>query len=184
MRILFLEPLQTLIFDVVAWVILHLGIGYGSTKIPLKWLNPDRRFFQAFAWEKNGRIYDQLFRVHSWKRFIPNGSALYRGAFSIKKLPIYDLAYLHRWLKESVRSEICHWIMILPGFFFFLWNDVVMGWVMVAYAFLNNLVPIIMQRYNRPRVRKLLAQLERKNLQKGEFPVIYAPQQAFSHSYE
>jgi glycosyl-4,4'-diaponeurosporenoate acyltransferase len=156
MQIVFLEPLETIILDVLAWLVFHLGIGYGSSRIPLEWLNPDHRLFQPFTWEKGGGIYQQRFRVRSWKHFIPNGSALYPGTFSIRNLPTDDPAYLERWLKESVRAEVCHWVMIIPGFFFFLWNDVAVGLGMVAYAFLNNLVPIIIQRYNRPRARKLL----------------------------
>ncbi len=70
------------------------------------------------------------------------------------------LAYLESWLKESVRAEICHWAMIIPCFLFFLWNNFALGLGMVAYAFLNNMFPIIVQRYNRPRMRKLLAHLE------------------------
>ncbi len=164
MQILFFDSVETIIIDIVAWVMFHLSIGYLSSKIPLEWLDPDRRFFQTFSWEKEGKIYDQLFHVRSWKRFIPNGSALYRGAFSIKNLSVNDLAYLERWLVESVRAEVCHWLMIIPGYLFFLWNDVVGGWIMVLYAFLNNLVPIVMQRFNRPRMRKLLAQIKRRNI--------------------
>ena len=91
----------------------------------------------------------------------PQWFELYRGAFSIQNLPTHDPAYLEWWLKESVRAEICHWTMIIPCFLFFLWNNIAIGWGMVAYALLNNSVPIILQRYNRPRMRKLLAQLER-----------------------
>jgi len=162
MQIIFLDQAHTFLLDIVAWVGFHLSIGYLSSRIPLMWLNPNHPFFQTLPWEKGGEIYQRWFRVRDWKRIIPNGSALYKGAFSIKNLNNADLAYLQRWLVESVRAEVCHWIMILPGFLFFFWNNVVVGWVMVAYAFLNNLVPIIMQRYNRPRMRKLLAQLERK----------------------
>jgi len=59
-----------------------------------------------------------------------------------------------------------------------------MGWIMVAYAVLNNLIPIILQRYNRPRIRKLLARLEEMEREKTMELGIYEAQQAFSHSYE
>ena len=166
MQIIFLDTVETIIVDVVAWLIFHLGIGYGSSKIPLEKLNPERKFFHTYKWEQGGAIYDKLFKVRSWKQLIPNGSALYKGAFSIRRLPAEnDPEYLQRWLKESVRAEICHWLMILPGFLFFLWNTVLVGWLMVLYAFLNNLVPIVMQRFNRPRMRKLLKMIERQSNQ-------------------
>lgn len=167
MRIIVLNPVRTILADITAWVIIHLTLGYLSSKIPLHRLNPGKWLFQTFAWEKGGELYESLFRVRSWKKYIPNGSGLYRGAFSIKNLPTYDLAYLERWLIESVRTEICHWLMIIPGFFFFLWNDIALTWINVAYAFLNNIVPIIVQRFNRPRIRRLLAQLEKKISDEG-----------------
>jgi hypothetical protein len=55
---------------------------------------------------------------------------------------------------------------------------------MVVYAFFNNLVPIVMQRFNRPRMRRLLAQLEKKNLLKGETSENYGTPKTLSHSYE
>ena len=183
MQILFLDPLETAVVDVVAWIAIHLSLGYLSSKIPLARLDPNRRFFQAFAWEKNGEIYQQLFGVKYWKHFMPNGSALYPGAFSIRNLLSFDPAYLEVWLQESVRAETCHWAMIFPGVFFFLWNSVAGGWGMVAYAVLNNVVPIILQRFNRPRVRRLLARLQMESSQKGAVDVVNAPPQALSHSY-
>jgi glycosyl-4,4'-diaponeurosporenoate acyltransferase len=180
MQVLFLNPTQTILLDAIVWLVFQLTIGYCSSKIPLDWLNPDLPFFQTFAWEKGGEIYEKYFHVRAWKHLIPNGSALYRGAFSIKHLPKSDLPYLERWLKESVRAEICHWVMILPCVFFFLWNSVTLGSIMVAYAALNNLVPIILQRYNRPRMRSLLALLEKKPIQKG---MPYVPQQELTHAY-
>ena len=179
-----MDTLDTLAVDILAWVVFHLSIGFASSKIPLSKLHPEHWFFQTFKWEKGGTIYDKIFHVRSWKKLIPNGSAVYKGAFSIKNLPTNDPAYLGRWLKESVRAEICHYLMIIPGFFFFLWNNVLMGWLMLAYAFLNNLVPIVLQRYNRPRMRKLLAKIEKKNLKKDESSILHATQETFSYSYK
>lgn len=183
MQILFLDPLSTMMVDVLAWVVIHLSIGYWSSKIPLNRLNPNHWLFQTFNWEKDGEVYQKFFRVRSWKKFIPNGSRLYRGGFSIKNLTANDPAYLNRCLKETVRADICHWLMILPGYLFFLWNNVALGWVMVIYAHLNNLVPIIMQRFNRPRIRKYLAYMERKYPQ-HDTPIDHNSQKAFSHSYQ
>lgn len=160
MRILFLGPLETLILDCVAWLAFHLGIGHCFSKIPLRWLNPDLRFFQTFRWEKGGAIYQRLFRVRSWKHLIPDGIRLRPNNFSIKDTPATDAEYLQRWLRESIRSELLHWTMIIPGFFFFLWNSIKVGWAMVTYAVVSNLIPVILQRFNRPRIRRLLARLE------------------------
>ena len=116
---------------------------------------------------------------------IPSGAALYRGAYEIKHITEYSVENVRLWVKESCRSEFCHIVMILPGFLFFLWNSVEAGMWMVAYAFLNNLIPIVMQRYNRPRVNRLLAQLEEKSKQKCESATLaYEPQTVLIDSYE
>ncbi|MDY6874453.1 MAG: hypothetical protein SVR81_10960 [Chloroflexota bacterium] len=81
---------------------------------------------------------------------------MYKEGYSIHRLTRTDRATLARWLRETVRSETCNWLMILPGFLFFLWHTPLVDWLMVAYAFLNNLPVIVVQRFNRPRLRQML----------------------------
>lgn len=161
MQILFLNPKDTFFVDIIAWILFHLSIGYFSAKIPLKSFHPGFWLYRDYPWEKGGKFYDRIFHVHSWKRFIPGLGKFTSNKFSLQNLESANLDYLTAWLKESCRAEICHWVMIIPGFLFFLWNSVEVGWWMVAYAFTNNLIPIIMQRYNRPRIRKMIKVLER-----------------------
>lgn len=184
MRILFLGTFETVVLDVVAWVLFHLSIGYATSKLNIERFNPDRKIYLTKPWEKGGEIYQQVFRVKDWKKYIPSGAALYKGAYEIKNLITFSAQNVRLWLKESCRAEFCHWMMILPGFFFVLWNSTTGAWINLVYAVANNLVPIIMQRYNRPRVRKLLYQLERKSNSKEEPEIIYAPQTSYSHSYQ
>ena len=175
MQILFLNPLETIILDLIAWVMFHLGIGYTTSKIPLERFDPDKNFFQTFPWEKNGKIYQELFHVRSWKNLIPQGSRLYPNTFSMQHLPATDPGYLQHWLRESIRAEFCHWMMIIPGFVFFLWNDTFMGWMMVFYAAFNNFFPIVLQRFNRPRVREFLEKVREKSSPIG---IPYSPEDA------
>ncbi|MHB8134950.1 MAG: glycosyl-4,4'-diaponeurosporenoate acyltransferase CrtO family protein [Anaerolineaceae bacterium] len=184
MRILFLSNIAKLILDIVAWVIFHLSIGVWCSRIPTERFKPEKWVYQTKPWEKGGEIYEKIFHVKSWKGLIPSGAALYRNAYEVKHLTNLTIENARLWIKESCRSEFCHFAMIFPGFFFFLWNSVEGGWWMIAYAILNNLVPIVMQRYNRPRVYKVLAQLERKLKQKSEIVFSYEPQTALSNSYE
>ncbi|MFZ2470668.1 MAG: hypothetical protein WAW52_01875 [Methanothrix sp.] len=158
MQIYFFSSFVTAVADVIIWVILHLGIGYLCSVIPIQKITIDRSFYQTQSWEKEGGIYQRLFKVRDWKKFIPQGSKLYRNDFSLQHIDSFDPAYLERWLKESVRAEFCHWVMMIPGFFFFLWNSFIGGIGMIFYAILVNLFPIILQRFNRPRIRRMLEQ--------------------------
>ena len=156
MRIIFLSPFHTLLIDIAAWIALHFGLGYLCNRIPIQKFNSNWRFFKSFVWEKNGAIYEKLFRVRSWKHLIPQGSRVYRDSFSLQHLKTSSPAYVSLWIKESIRAEFCHWIMIIPGFFFSLWNSMTGEFWIMVYALVTNLVPIIMQRFNRPRFRILL----------------------------
>lgn len=184
MRIIFLPTIDTAFMDIILWVIFHLSIGYSCSRIPINFFDPRARLYQTKNWEKGGEIYDKIFHVKAWKKLIPSGASVYSGAFEIKNLPSFSLEYVDTWLKESCRAEFCHWIMILPGFLFFLWNNVEGAWWMVAYAVANNMVPIIMQRYNRPRVRRMLEQIQRKSLRRMEYPINLESKEALSHSYQ
>ncbi len=161
MQIITLSTHDTIFLDIFAWIVIHLSIGYLSARIPIDTFDPDHWLFLTYPWEKGGRIYDTLFHVRSWKKFIPGLGRITSNKFSMQKLASSDLDYLKTWLKESCRAEWCHWVMIIPGFFFFLWNSVEVGCWMVAYAVANNLIPIILQRYNRPRVRRMIMMLEK-----------------------
>jgi glycosyl-4,4'-diaponeurosporenoate acyltransferase len=166
MQVLFLTPLLTLILDILAWVVFNMGVSYLCSRIPDHWLDPGGRFFHAFGWEKEGQLYEQLFHVRTWKQHIPNGGKLFDKNLSLESLPRRDPADLLRWLKESIRAEICHWLLILPGFLFFLWNPRFAGWVMVLFAFLFNIGPVVLQRFNRPRMRKLIITTSDRNLRR------------------
>jgi len=184
MRIIFLSDIGTAILDVFAWVCFHLGIGYWCSRLPISNFDPQESKYQTKSWEKDGEIYEKIFHVRAWKKLIPSGARVYAGAFEIKNLPSYNFDYVERWLKEICRAEYCHWVMMLPGLLFFFWNSVEVAWWMVAYAVANNLVPIIMQRYNRPRVRRLLAQIEKKSHRRMEPVIKLDKQEAFAHSYQ
>jgi glycosyl-4,4'-diaponeurosporenoate acyltransferase len=81
------------------------------------------------------------------------------GGFSMGRIRSGEAAHLQRWVAETCRAELCHWLAILPAFLFFLWNPVWLGVVMVLYAIAFNAVPIVAQRYNRPRLLALLGRL-------------------------
>jgi glycosyl-4,4'-diaponeurosporenoate acyltransferase len=162
MRVIFLSAEGTFVLDLLAWLFFHLGIGYFCSQLPITRFDPNRPLYLTYPWEKNGKIYEKLLRVRLWKEKVPEGGKLYPNTFSLKRLASLDLDYLERWLRESCRAEFCHWLLMLPGLLFFLWNDVMVGWLMVGYAVLNNILPIAMQRFNRPRIRRMIRIVQRQ----------------------
>ena len=102
MRILFLSKTATIILDIVAWVLFHLSIGYTFSRLPIELFDPEKKWFQTKPWEKGGEIYQKIFRVKSWKKLIPSGAALYRGAYEIKHITEYSVENVRLWVKRVV----------------------------------------------------------------------------------
>ncbi len=100
--------------------------------------------------------WQQLFAVKGWKHLILDGNNIIQIGFSKKRLASHEMDYLQQFLLESRRAELTHWISILPAPLFFLWNPMWAGLVMIGYAILFNAPIIIVQRYNRPRLKQII----------------------------
>ena len=146
----------TLTIDVFAWAFFHILISFLMERVPASYFRQDSFFLHSLLWEDNGEIWERLFRVKRWKHLIMDGTIIIQKGFEKKRLASNKREYLERFLQESRRAELTHWISILPAPLFFLWNPVWAGWIMIAYACLFNGPIIIAQRYNRPRLIKIL----------------------------
>ncbi|WP_303968934.1 glycosyl-4,4'-diaponeurosporenoate acyltransferase [Sporosarcina ureae] len=150
-------PLHRIILlDAVAWMIFHLTISVAAQRIPINWFARNGRLFKSFSWEQEGRIWQRLFRVKKWKGHIPDGTLFISNGYNKSHLHGADDSSLYDFLLESRRAECVHWLTILPGFLFFFWNPVWAAWLNVAYAVLFNVPLIVVQRFNRPRLERLL----------------------------
>ena len=146
----------TIALDVFAWSFFHILISYIMERVPARYVSQDTFFLQPHSWENHGEVWERLFRVRRWKHMILDGTTIIRRGFKKKSLASNKGEYLEEFLQESRRAEVTHWISMLPAPLFFLWNPMWAGWIMIAYACLFNLPIIIVQRYNRPRLKKIL----------------------------
>lgn len=118
---------------------------------------PDRRLnFEAFVFrshkcENNGKIY-RLFLVHKWKGILPDGAKYFKGDFTKKHLLETSSEYLSKFIRESCRAEIVHYLGMIPFIVFFFLVPAYIAAILIGYAILVNAPCIIAQRYNRPRL--------------------------------
>ena len=145
----------TIIIDVIAWFFIHMGVSYIMTRRHVTSFNIDSWLYRERTWERNGWIYEKLFRLQSWKKKLPDGAALFKNGFEKKRLKESSIDYLDSFMKETCRAELTHWIVFLFGPLFFIWNLWWVGIVMVLYAAIANIPCIITQRYNRIRLRRI-----------------------------
>jgi glycosyl-4,4'-diaponeurosporenoate acyltransferase len=157
--LLHLAALPTIFLDIAIWMIIHMGVSYLMTHIPLSSFDNEFWLYKQRKWEKDGKIYVKIFRLKKWKKRLPDGAALFKKGFQKKHLKGSDDVYIDDFIKETCRAELAHWIMLLLSPVFFIWNIWWVGIVMIVYAILVNLPCITIQRYNRIRLKRVYSKL-------------------------
>lgn len=152
-----LTPLALLTVNILAWGFIHISLSLLLASLPLRWFKNDSPLYQSKKWEKNGELWQWLVKVRQWKHKIPDGKHIISKGYEKQNLQGVSLSDLEVFLYESRRAELTHWLSIPPACLFFIWNPIWAGWVMIAYALIFNLPIIIVQRYNRPRLIRLIA---------------------------
>ena len=129
-------------------------------KLPRSMFDPDRFPYRSFVWEKGGRIYEKI-GVRKWKTHVPDMSKSIRRTFSKQGNMMRDPQHLRRLVLETCSAEFVHWVLIaLSPVFPILMEEA--GWLAMVIYILGNLVFVIIQRYNRPRVQQIIQRIEKR----------------------
>lgn len=162
MRLWFLSPLWTLVVDFGAWFVIHLGVSYICFKLPDRWLARKIPISTPKLHKsREERGYERM-GIRLWKDRLPEGSTFFKDSFSKKRLSSRDPLYYDKFALEAYRGEWTHWLSMLPAPLFFLWNEPLYGWVMIGYALIANLPFIVIQRYNRLRLDRIVTHHKRR----------------------
>ena len=157
MRIIFLSKPLTIVLCFILWGIIQAGTALICIHLPERFFDPDSFLYRTHRFEKNGEFYKSVFKVRSWKGLLPDGGALWsKKGFRKKNLKDMSIENLRRYLIESARGEMTHWMAISAFWVFGFFTPIYVLWMMLAYALALNLPCIIAQRYNRPRIRRIL----------------------------
>lgn len=139
--------------NVAGWLGVQLGLAWLLLRLPARWFDWPR----ARAGGRRRWFYERVLRVKDWKDRLPDGARWISHGFSKRNLRGTDSEYLRRFVAETRRGELCHWLAIACLPVFSVWNPWWGVWVNAAYALLANLPCIMAQRYNRGRLLGLLA---------------------------
>lgn len=142
--------------NVVTWPLLHLMISWFFTKLPGTRFDPNSWLYREKRCERGGSIYESFFRVKVWKGKLPDAAAWFAGGFPKRKILSRDVTYLNAFVRETCRGEGAHWVTVACCPLFFLWNPLWADVVMVVYALAANVPCIVVQRYNRLVLRRLI----------------------------
>lgn len=149
--------LATVAADAAAWACVQTATGYLVHRLPDHVLDRDRWLWRERAWERGGRVYVDVARIRRWKALLPEAGAAFEGGFDKRHLRGRGAPDLEHFARETRRAELGHWLAVAPAPLFVRWNPPMLAPFMVAYALGVNLPCIAAQRYNRIRLRRVLA---------------------------
>lgn len=133
-----------------------MGWVVGRHRVPV---NPQGRWFRPHPWEPG--LYARL-GVKRWKHRVPSYKPSYKP---------YDMhGDLQAVVVQMCRNELAHEVMatlsFVPLLFCLFCDDPVANLpvflITSVLAAVADLIPVILQRYNRPRLQRLLRRREQK----------------------
>ena len=143
--------------NAVAWAAVQVSTGYVVHRLPDRFVQRDIWLFRERAAERGGVVYTETLRIRRWKHLLPEAGDVFAGGFDKSRLGQPSGSHLERHLMETRRAELGHWLAVLATPLFMARNRPTMAVLMPVYALAVNGPCIAAQRYNRLRLRRVLA---------------------------
>lgn len=162
-----MQTFLTTLLNIVFWLFMFYGVGALIVRLPediqQKIFDYERRFYRVSAREM--RFYRKI-GIKSWKGKMPQHNV----DFDKSHLPeVVDAPYLKKYILVTCRAEVIHYAIALLGFLsvlFCLWEERFLFWRRVYFTIaaviaVGHTPFILIQRYNRYRLVRLLMRKER-----------------------
>lgn len=150
-------------YFVVMAVISFLSTFIGRI-LPGEWFDWHRFPYTPRPCEKDGKIYQRL-NIQKWYKKLPDASRVFRRIFPDKSLKALSIDKLQILIKETCVAEFVHSMLCVIGFCYGKLNEGpgvrLLTWM---YILIGNLPFIMIQRYNRPRLLRILDRMQTKEM--------------------
>ena len=131
--------------------------------LPRKLLN--KCIIKQIKFEDNGKFYEKHFHILKWKDHLPQFSNITKIGFKKDSIRKLSADYLETFYIETIRAEMTHFFLIILAPFYFTVTEYTLAFKIFAVVsnILGNIPFIMVQRYNRPRIKALLQKIILKN---------------------
>lgn len=143
------------VLDIVVWGAWSALVGYVAHRRRADAFIGDGWLYRLRSFERGGALYERA-GIKRWKDRLPEAGALFTGGFSKRSVRTRDRVQLERFVAETRRAEWTHWTIMLVTPVFLVWNWWWVELAMIVYALAANLPCLVVQRYNRARLLRLL----------------------------
>lgn len=127
-------------------------------------LDPGRFPYRSLPFEREGKLYEKL-GIRRWKTLVPDMSRYLTKILPPKQVAFRDgIEKLEVLIHETCVAECVHGLLCILGLgIVYLWPGPGGAVLAALYILLGNLPFILIQRYNRPRLLKLLEKKRKAN---------------------
>lgn len=156
-------------------VLLSIAAFFVGRLLPARWFLADRFPYRCHKFERDGKLYSKL-RVHLWQNKLPDMSRILPKCIPAKNLKGNYREHLPRMLQETCIAEMIHKAECVAGLLcLHIWPGVGGVVITMLYMVVFNLPFILIQRYNRPRLLKLMQKMQRTEQKSKEntMPCVY-----------
>lgn len=144
-------------------VLAHVMISYIANRIPYRHLEKMRKHLQVG--EAEMRFYERVCCIRKWKDHIPTA-----GPFDKRRLKSNIIDYFSLFILKTVRAEIAHALCIIAAMSILVSSPIPMSHTMALFFLMINIPCIMIQRYNRPRLERILIRKE-GNITSSEYEI-------------
>ena len=149
-------------FAIVFLLIIDATVALIVRSLPKKLMSPSLKRFKVFSWEQ--KVLVRL-GIRKWKDKIPEAGGVLVG---FSKREVQDKSnpeYLLHFISETIYAEVMHFWSIIFSCLVFIYKPAEF-WIVYLPLFLTNFLinflPIMVQRYNRPKLMKAYERATRK----------------------
>ena len=143
-----------LIFAVLGSSMFFIGMA-----IPRDRFDYTNAFYRPWKWERNGAIYEKL-GIKKWKDRVPDMSKFVTRMYRKKLSGLRSKEHIRQLIVETCCAEMIHVLSMLLSPIFMVLVAGRAGIVGMVLHVLGNVPFAIIQRYNRPRLVKILERTE------------------------
>ena len=141
-----------------------IGAFFLGRLLPKTWFRGDA--FPYCCYPAEQKLFRAL-HIKDWQSRVPDMSRILPALMPAKKLTAETFSDLPRMIQETCVAEMIHVLLSLTGLgCLAIWPGIGGAIVTAVYILLGNLPFILIQRYNRPRLQRLLALQQRKQERK------------------
>lgn len=136
--------------------------------LPKKVFNPFLKCYRVGTIER--KFYEKI-GIRKWKDKIPEAGQIFANFSKTEVVDMTNNEYVKKFMSETIYAEIMHWLSIIFSFLIVFIDfrlALTVGLPLVIGNMILNLMPVLVQRYNRPKLMVLYQRNERMSSKKKE----------------